>query len=295
MQLSMYQAILKKIALEHEGEEVFIDLYNWGESPIHPELPKFISATRSAGYGCGISSNFNAVVDMKGMVKANPSYIRISLSGASNDIYQQTHRGGNVFEVKANMYRLRAMLDRYKSEIPVQVGYHVYNHNAGEEYDKMAELCGELGFLFSPAVGILQPLEKALSAISSGTDKSDAAVVDLMIVKPREWKTILQSVRNANTDCIHRRARTTINYDGSVPLCCYTYSAENRISTSFLDTARTELERRKYEAATCGKCASHNLDLMITGVRSREASDLLNARLTALRAAEGLSMEHVTI
>jgi hypothetical protein len=295
MSIATYRSILEKIEAEHRDQTVFIDLYNWGEAPLHPELPKFISATRNSRFGCGISTNLNTVADMRGMVKANPSYIRISLSGSSNGVYQQTHRAGDIFEVKGNMYRLRAMLDRYGSEVPVQVGYHIYTHNVGVEYDKMAELCDELGFLFAPAVGILQPLEKAVPAASLVVGDDIKNIVDLMIIKPHEWKAALQSERSVHTDCIHRRARTTINYDGSVPLCCYTYSAENMISPSFLEAPDIQLRQKKYKAETCKTCFSNNLDMMITGVRSEQVNKLLIERVAALRASEGLSMERFQI
>jgi MoaA/NifB/PqqE/SkfB family radical SAM enzyme len=295
MSIATYKLILEKIEAEYRGQTVFIDLYNWGEAPLHPELPKIITATRNSGFGCGISTNLNSVADMRGMVKANPSYIRISLSGNSNRVYQQTHRAGDIFEVKGNMYRLRAMLDRYGSEIPVQVGYHVYTHNVGVEYDKMAELCDELGFLFAPSVGILQPLEKAIPAASSEIGDDVKNIVDLMIIKPHEWKAALHSERGVNTDCIHRRARTTINYDGSVALCCYTYSADNMISSSFLEVAEVQLRQKKYKAETCKTCFSNNLDMMITGVRSAQVNNLLIERIAALRASEGLSMERFQI
>jgi hypothetical protein len=295
MSIATYESILEKIKAEHGGQTVFIDLYNWGEAPLHPDLPKFISATRNSGLGCGISTNLNSVADMRGMVKANPSYIRISLSGSSNSVYQQTHRTGNIFEVKGNMYRLRAMLDRYGSKIPVQVGYHIYTHNVGVEYDKMAELCDELGFLFAASVGILQPLEKAIPAALSEVGDDIKTIVDLLIIKPDEWKAALQSERSIHSDCIHRRARTTINYDGSVSLCCYTYSAANTIAPSFLEIPEVQLRQKRYKAETCKTCFSNNLDMMITGVRSEQVNRLLIERVSALRASEGLSMDRFQI
>ena len=117
MTLPLFENILKKIAAEHAGEAVQIGLYNWGESPLHPELSKFIAATRKAGFGCGTSSNFNNVGDLRTIIKADPSYIRISLSGFSNKVYQRTHKGGDIFEVKSNMRGGPGCLNRISASI----------------------------------------------------------------------------------------------------------------------------------------------------------------------------------
>jgi len=185
---------------------------------------------------------------MEEVVTARPDYICVSLSGASPETYSATHRGGDIFVVKSNMYMLRHLMDRLKIDIPVQVGYHPYRHNCGRDFEEMKRLCEEVSFFFLPTLAILMPLEKALAAAEGQIDEADKALVDLLLLKPDEWKPLLESQRANNSDCIHRRARTTINYDGSVPLCCVSYTDDNVIAGSFLETSRQELQKRKYSA-----------------------------------------------
>jgi MoaA/NifB/PqqE/SkfB family radical SAM enzyme len=293
MSAAMYNNILSKIGREHPGERIFIDLYNWGESVLHPQLPELIKMTRERGFGIGLSSNFNAVPQMREIVKAHPDYIRISLSGFLNETYAQTHKGGDIFAVKSNMYMLRHTMDRYGCRFPIQVGFHVYRHNAGHDYDKMAGLCDELGFLFLPGLAILQPWEKAIKASVGEIDEGDREIVDLLLVKPREWRELLASERSKYSDCAHRQARTTINFDGRVPLCCFTFAEQQIIADSFLDVPRRELEARKYVNGACAKCHEANVDMMGTGVRSASVDELARERVKAIRSKQGLGMEKV--
>jgi hypothetical protein len=52
--------------------------------------------------------------------------------------------------VKANMRKLREAMDQHASTIPVEVAYHVYRHNAGEDFEQMQRLCDELHFQLKP-------------------------------------------------------------------------------------------------------------------------------------------------
>jgi hypothetical protein len=107
-----------------------------------------------------------------------------------------------------------------------------------------------------------------------------------MVIKPNEWKAIVQSERSVHTDCIHRRAHDD-ELDGSVSLCCYIYSAANMIAPSLLETPEVHLRQKNYKTETRETCFSNNLDMMITGVRSEKVNRLLIERISALRESEG--------
>jgi MoaA/NifB/PqqE/SkfB family radical SAM enzyme len=279
MDFAYFEKLVLKAEAEVPNKRLFFDLYNWGEPALHPELPRFIAFLRRRGWGVGLSCNLNVFPTMREVVKERPSYIRVSLSGYSNDVYQQTHRKGDVNRVKANMHLLRHYMDIYKSDVVVQVGYHVYRTNFPDDFLSMRRLCDELGFLFAPTIATLMPVEKAAKAVDGEIAPADRAVADRFVLSIAEWAEAYAPLRGQQTDCQYRSHRTTINFDGSVPLCCATFEPGQIVARDFLEVGHEELQRRKYDHPFCGTCMSRNLDMMYTAVMpqtiERRAADVL--------------------
>lgn len=268
MSLEDYRLILEKIRNEHHGEKLFIDLYNWGEPGIHKQLGEIIKLTHEFGYGVGISSNLNVFADMKSAVKEEPEYIRVSLSGYFNDAYQQTHRGGDINVVKANMHLLRYWIDKTKSNTIVQVGFHIYKNNFPKDFTKIRELCDDLGFIFAPTLAALMPVEKAVLVVDGKPLPGHEDLLNNLVVSTSERAELLAKARNLYSDCQYRKKRTTINFDGSVPLCCATFENDQIIASNFLNVSRNELMERKYAHSFCKKCQFRSLDMVYTGAES---------------------------
>jgi MoaA/NifB/PqqE/SkfB family radical SAM enzyme len=268
MSVAYLEKVLEKAGAEHPGKRLFFDLYNWGEPALHPELPQIIKAIKARNWGCGLSCNMNIFPEMKEVVKNNPDYIRISLSGYRNEIYQQTHRRGDINRVKSNMHMLRYYIDAYRSDVIVQVGFHVYRSNFPEDFLSMRRLCDELGFIFAPVIATLMPAEKAVQAVDGTAEPADRALLDNLVLSLKQWTQSLAPYRSAHPDCQYRSVRTTINFDGSVPLCCATFEQAQIIAQDFLAVPQVELQARKYAHDFCGTCMSRNLDMMYTAVPS---------------------------
>lgn len=273
MSLDTYRKILDKIKREHPGEQVFIDLYNWGEPGLHKQLGDIIKATKLAGFGVGISSNLNVFPDMRNVVQAGPSYIRVSLSGYFNTNYQKTHRKGDINLVKANMHLLRYWLDKTGSDTIVQVGFHVYRSNFPDDFSRMKALCEELDFIFAPTLAALMPVEKAVAAVDGKDLSADAEILENLVVSTSERVKLLEGARPQYPDCQYRQKRTTINFDGTVPLCCATFEREQIIANSFLDVDRQSLQAKKYQHSFCKTCQERSLDMIYTGVEPHRVDE----------------------
>ena len=256
MSRDVYTRILEKIRRESPTTQ-HVHLYNWTEPTLHPELADFIRIARERHLRPMLSTNLNHFPRMDEVVAAEPYSIRISLSGGRQETYGRTHRRGKIDAVVKNMRELRATVDRYGSKTLLKVAYHCYADNLGEDYDIMADLCRELGILLAPSWAYLMPLEKNLEYFDKGLEGDDAELVKLLAVDPKRAKQI--ALANPSPDCALRSARTAINCDGSVPLCCTVYDAQYDISPSFLDTSHEELQRAKYADPTCQTCMAHGM------------------------------------
>lgn len=266
MHVDTYQTILEKIRREHPTERIFIHLYNWGEPVLHKQLAKIIDLTRRFGFGCGISCNLNAFPNIAEVVRSAPTYIRISLSGFVNAVYQQSHKRGDINLVKANMHLLRHYLDKFGSDTIVQVGFHVYRGNFPNDFFRMRELCVDLNFIFAPTLASMSPAEKAIRAVDGlKLDPDSESIQGNLVVSMKRRMELLGVARNQYSDCQFRKMSTTINFDGAVPLCCATYERPQIIADNFLTTSQEDLRKRKYAHPFCRECQMRNLDMVYTG------------------------------
>lgn len=66
-------------------------------------------------------------------------------------------------------------------------------------------------------------------------------------------------------DCQYCSQRSTINYDGSVALCCATYGADKIVAEDFLSTDNAALIDARYAHDYCGTCMGRRLYYVYTG------------------------------
>lgn len=283
MSVETYTKILEKIAAENKAERIAILLYNWGESLLHPKLPEIIRITKGFGFLCGLSNNLNTAVDLRGVVQAEPDFMRISISGATNEVYQRTHKGGDVNAVKSNLYLLRRYLDQYKNtHTKVEIGYLVYRHNFQDDLMKMRELCEELSFSMNWGYSILMPVESAIKAAQGNVEPHIKEIHDLLVIPLQKWKELSLPYRSEHPECSTYEAGTIINYDGSVPLCCGTYSPETVLTENFLDTRHEEILARKKSHPLCKSCMENMVDFTFTCIRPPEVDEYAKSELQRL-------------
>ncbi|MBU7008566.1 MoaA/NifB/PqqE/SkfB family radical SAM enzyme [Peptococcaceae bacterium DYL19] len=251
--MKLFNEIVKKIVMEMPPG--FIDLFNWGEPFLHPELPAFVQTVKKHGMRCRLSSNFNAVSKLEEVLREKPDYLRISLSGYDQQTYSQTHKKGNVNVVKSNMLELRMLMNKLNSAVHVAVAYHRYIHNVGENHLKVKELCKILNFNLEAVWAYLMPLEKLLAYYEGTLPEKDLELVNLLVIRPEESKQV--SMKYKTPDCNLRRTQMAINVDGSVALCCVVYDQKYTIAQNFLDKTFAELQNAKYTHPMCSICMSH--------------------------------------
>lgn len=256
MPYAMFEAILDKIVAESPHRNPQIWLFNWGEPLLHPDLPAIVRAVGARGLESYLSSNLNVRKGLSALIAANPTDLKISLSGASEQTYSIGHERGKFAVVESNMRLLRELLDRHGSTTHVWVGHHLYRHNR-HEIGAMAELCAELGFEHRPVTAFYQPLE-ALVEIAEGRTP-DRPILAQMIEHPVRYIERFAQVRDERFDCELRFNQTVINFDGTVALCCSVYTNANQLGAGFLNHSRPRLEALKYAHDFCNTCYRHGL------------------------------------
>ena len=262
MPVELFERIVAKIKREAPVANPDVWLFNWGEPLLHPELPRIIRTLKANGLGAHVSSNLNIHRGLREAIRAEPDSLKISLSGASPEVYRRGHARGDLHLVKSNLYLLRHLLDRTRAKTRVWVGYHLYRHNLHER-EAMRALCAELGFEFHESPAMFHPVEKMIDLIDGKRSPEDAAIIGSLLRDPLEHHRDVRARRSGRYDCELRFNMTTINHDGTVAACCATYSAQAMLGVSFLDVPHHELEAMRYRHAICRQCTAYDLQYTV--------------------------------
>ncbi len=291
MQLSLFEAILDKIKREdNEHKYTVISVYNWGEPLLHPDYPKFIEAIKARGFYAEVSTNLN-VKDVKNIVVSAPHKLVISLSGYHKSVYAKTHSKGNANLMVSNLYKLRYYMDKLKQDFAVELSYHLYEHNVGEDLARIMQIATDLGFHFSSDLTLLMPLEKTMKYLhGEQLSESEQKLVSLMLIKPEEQAKLAQSYKNTTCSLLNWK---TINFDGSMAICCAVYDYKHNVTNNFLDVSHIELEQRKQNHPLCKKCMAEGLHALATYTARTELDQLINERLQKFGSTVNRDTSHL--
>ncbi len=259
MDPSRLDAILKKAT--GEATVGYVCLYNWTEPLLHPKLPEMVRIVRGYDLKCGLSTNLNLMRNVDAVLAADPTDLKISLSGFTQDTYGVTHRRGNIETVKANMAELARARDRVGADTRIFVNFHRYLGNHGDEA-RMRDYAQSLGFEFEPTWAYLMPLEKMLAYVEPAASEArltdeDHELLDRLAFPMDE--AIRVSSKHAEEPCALRDEQMAITWQGDVMLCCTTFDPSRYQLASYLDTPLAELQAMKYEHPACSSCMKAGL------------------------------------
>lgn len=267
-------------------------LYNWTEPFIHPDLPEMVRIVKAHGIGCDLSTNLNLGKQIEAVVAAQPDTIKISVSGFDQDSYGETHRGGEIETVKANMRRLAAAKQSTNATTRIMVVFHRYLHNQRDEQE-MRAFADALGFDFTTYWAYLMPLEKNLAFVGRAdapaafTDE-DRAIVDRLALPLAD---AIDAARAApHRDCRLRSRQMAINAQGDVMLCCSVFDQSRYTIAPFLATPLADLQAMRYRHEMCDACMKEGLHVLMT--YDDEVFDSL-ARANVHRHNPALDLESV--
>lgn len=271
MSVDLFMQILEKIKRESPVEKPDIWLFNWGEPLLHPELKEIIQAIKVLGWPVMVSTNLNIKKGLDKLIESRPTSIKISLSGMSEKTYPSTHVRGDIDLVKSNLYLIKMLMNKYQSHLPdeekslIYIGYHLYKDNLAEA-KIAADLASELGFGYAENPATLQPVEKVMAVLDNQHNPTDSELVEKLLTHPRKMAQEVAKKRSGKYDCELRFNMTTINHDGSVGLCCSTYSHTNQIAKNFMTVSHQDLEEIKYNHPFCKKCMNLGLSYSLCDV-----------------------------
>ena len=233
-----------------------VGLYNWTEPLLHPEIAALVRAVKSRGLVCSLSSNLNLLREPEALLAAHPDYLRVSVSGFTQEIYARGHREGDIEQVKHNMQRLAAAHGAVRSNTHVEVYYHRYADNS-HELPLMAEFAGSLGFHFASTLAYVTTVEKII-AIAQGEQTAEDVALLARLAVPLDRALAITSTFHRHS-CHLLEDIIVLDVEGNAMLCCgSSMAAANRIG-KFLDLPLGEVQRRRRAMSLCASCLSLGL------------------------------------
>jgi organic radical activating enzyme len=239
-----------------------ISLYSWGEPLLHPRIGDIVSYIHEHNVAVALSSNLSIQFEkrIEDLIKKSPDYLKVSLSGYYPTAYNKTHQGGNINLVKSNLYRLRYLIDKFKSNTVVDINYHLYRDNSGENLQKFQELADELGFLLSKTYALVMPLERVISYFDGKPDVQTIELEQNLLVKIDEGVEASSKVPLPKDSCPFRDNQVNINADLTVPVCCTVFErGKNVVAENFLYSTPESISIEKSKAQICNRCMALNL------------------------------------
>jgi len=248
----------------HECHVTSVGLFNWTEPLLHPKLAEMIRIVRSRDIPCHLSSNLNVLPNIDDVIHANPTSLRISLSGFEQDTYGVTHRAGNIEIVKTNMRLLAEARERAGSGLDVHVLFHRYLCNHGDEA-KMRAFSDSLGFGFQPVWAFLMPLEKNLAFLGDETveariTRDDEKLIDRLALRPDEASDAVQ--KHKHLPCNLLEEQITLNSRAEVQLCCTTFDQSKYGIAPYLTTPLAEIQTIRRSHSMCTRCVDKGMHIV---------------------------------
>lgn len=262
MKKELFRAIVEKIAKDYGASD--IHLYNWGEPFLHPLLPEFIELVVRSGSRCYLSSNLNVMPDIEAVLSAKPTSLRISCSGFRQEIYEVTHRRGNIETVKANMRILSAALRKTGAPTIVHVFYHRYLHNLDDEFP-MKQFAKRLGFGFHSVWAIMMPAEKLLAYLVPQSEERAITPADRELIARLALPldaAIKCAQRYRSMPCGYRAGQMILDVEGNVQLCCAVYDRTRFTVGNFLSQSCAELQAAKNIHSFCAQCMNQGIHVL---------------------------------
>lgn len=146
MELGIFRHLLDKITDDCKCRK--IELLNWTEPFLHPELDKFVYSVRAKKIQCILSSNlsFRNPSRLESVLMHSPGLI-VSVSGFEQKTHERYHKGSNLEQVKSNLELIAEL--REKRNLPLHVEIHCLQFTDNQSDQLLwGKYCNDNDFIF---------------------------------------------------------------------------------------------------------------------------------------------------
>jgi radical SAM protein with 4Fe4S-binding SPASM domain len=206
MSLRLFEALVDEV-----GPYVyFLNLYNWGEPLLHPQIFDMIEYASNAGTSVRVSTNLNLLKesDIPRLISSGLEELLVDFDGSTQEVYEQYRVGGDLNVVVDNIRRIVAQKQKMGSPFPLVRARALVtriNETQIPEIARLAESIGVDRFETSP--------------IYVNVDRSND--VDKWLPETASRRLSCTMRPETPKKCDQLWLNLTISWDGGVFPCCW--------------------------------------------------------------------------
>jgi molybdenum cofactor biosynthesis enzyme MoaA len=234
--------------LQHEPQVRTIELSNWGEVFLNPDLLKIMEYAHAKGVALsasnGANMNYIAAPTLEGLVKYGFNEITCSIDGATEETYRLYRKGGSLSTVLDNIRKINEFKLQHHSPHPSLTWQFIaFKHNE-HEIEQAKAMAKSLAMKFR--VKLAWDQENAPPETSAYADliraESGSGTVNRAEHLEKHGAPYLQT-----QICMQLLDSPQINYDGRVLGCCINHWGD--FGNAFENGLTSVLESEKYTYA----------------------------------------------
>lgn len=232
-----------------------INLLNWGEPFVNPEINKFIEILGKHGYSAGLSSNLiikpNIEIENFSIIDG----LIFSLSGFSQETYGKIH-GASLQKTLNNFELFYEQKQKYSPRTKISVSWHRYVFNEHELW-KAYEYFNRPGINFVPSIAYFNDAQEMVSFIEGTlSEKRLLQSKEDLFINYLSNLIDFHKKKTQNYYC-SQWERIVIDERGQMLLCCgVTGYDSTHILGNVLEMSEKEIWESKRSDSFCNRCIS---------------------------------------
>lgn len=235
-----------------------IHLYNWGEPFLNHEINDILQILKKKKLYAGISSNFIVKPDIDKECLPIIKYLKLSLSGFSQDSYGKIH-GASLEKVLNNFEDFYVKIRKYSPQTRIEIAWHRYLFNENEFWAAYRYF-NRPGISFMPIIAHLNDLPEMIDFLEDGLseDRKKQAEKDIFLNHTR--KRIAYHKKKSKSYRCPARNFLVIDEIGQLLLCCGVTGYDSEyVLGNILEMSAEEIWNSKFSNSFCNKCLSLGL------------------------------------
>ena len=252
LEMDFYTRVLDEL-----GDRLFqLELYNWGEPLLHKRIYEMLRMASDKGISTIISTNFSVPFDeekAEKLVESGLATLGVSLDGATQEVYEQYRRRGDIATVLKNVALINDAKRKLRRNTPNVVWeYHLFPHNL-HETEVARGMAAALGMTFAVSKGWVSGPDWDPSGTFNGQFQTNPGPCSFL------WE------------------HAVIHNDGGVAPCCATFYREDDYGAVRGEPAvtKSELDGRTFREVWNNDRFVKSRRMFVSRDRSTDSKDLV--------------------
>jgi MoaA/NifB/PqqE/SkfB family radical SAM enzyme len=232
-----------------------LELYNWGELFLHPDLQSIIRVINDHGLRYSISTNASIIPQIDEAFVKNLINIRFSMCGFSQQSYDRIHK----FEFDRIRENITTIVSRLRSlgyKKYIDIAFHVYRFNTDElrGCQRFANDLGVTLFFYDAYLADWWQFE----GFTQGTlsDEKRRQILDDLFIDEKQLREVPKGWRCPQWGVL------LIDERGEAPVCCMLPNNHPSYSLGTVDDGLAERLRNRPNLPICKTCLESGIGYM---------------------------------